>query len=367
LVLIIFLIIPLINAGSIGISPANFEFFFEPNLERTFEFTVSNADPNGSIEVYAAGDLSKYVNLSDTFFVGIGHLTVSLALPEKIDIPGGHRILIGARESTGKENDTKSLAGVGGIAAIQAVIDVFVPYPGKYIEADLNIDNINKGENAIFELTINNLGTEDININPVIEVYEKDKKVLAKNIEVGKLKSKEKKTITDFLDSSNLNEGIYNITLIIDYGKELKIEKELKVGYISGKINAFSISVENLWNSKMENVYSEVVVTESGKVLTSFKTPSINMNPWEKINLTGFFDASEIKEGKYTANLQIFYEDKINTKLVAIYVFKPKLNKMLIIGISLAAGFIVIVLIIFVYLIIKIRRLKKNAKKKNKK
>ncbi len=377
LLLAFLILLPLINAGSIGISPANFELFFEPNLKRTFDFTVSNADPNAFIEVYTAGDLSGYIKLSGTSFKGIGHLTVSLNLPEKIEIPGKHRILIGARESTGK-NNTKSSAGVGGIAAIQAVIDIYVPYPGKYVEADFNINNINKGENALFDLIINNLGTEEINITPVIEVYEKDKKVLTKNIEVGKMLSKEKKVINDFLETSDLNEGIYNISLIIDYGKELKIEKEIRVGYmfvnitdysykfVEGKINSFDISVENLWNSKMENVYSEVVVTDKGEVLTNFKTPSINLEPWQKINLTGFFDASDIKEGKYTANLQVFYDGKMNNKLVTIYVFKPKINIWLIAGVIAGACLIIIIMISFIYLILKIRRLKKDAKKSKK-
>ncbi|MFA7707766.1 MAG: hypothetical protein WCX73_02345 [Candidatus Pacearchaeota archaeon] len=374
LVCILLVLLPVINAGSIGISPTNFEFFFEPNLEKTFEFKVSNANPQAGIETYVAGDLADYVNLSDNFFIGEGVMQVSLKLPSKIDIPGKHRILIGAREA--QENNSQSSSGVGGIAAIQAVIDIYVPYPGKYVEAEFKLENINKGENALFELMINNLGSEKININPVIEIYDEEKLIQTKTISIGELKSKQKTTITDFLDSSEFKEGVYQVVVTIDYGKQIKIEKELKVGYlfvniidydyqfIKGKINPFNINVENLWNLEMKNVYSEVSITNNGKVLTSFKTPSVNMKAWEKVNLTGFFDASDIEEGKYTANIRVFYDGEINSKLVAIYVLKPEFNKVWIIGGITAIIIILFLLLFFVYLILKIKKLKKDVKKK---
>ncbi|MEI6058708.1 MAG: hypothetical protein WCP89_02960 [archaeon] len=375
-VLLVFLILlPLVNAGSIGISPVHFELFFEPNLERTFDFTVSNADPKGAIEVYALGDLAKYVKLSDDSFVGEGSLRVYLKLPKTIEIPGNHRILIGARESS---SENGASGGVAGIAAIQASIDVMVQYPGKYIEAAFNVNNVNKGENASFDLTVNNLGTESINISPVIEVYEDNIKLLTKNIEIGKMLSKDKRVINDFLATSSLNEGTYNTSLVINYGREIRISRELKIGYMfvnitdysynfsSGKINPFRISVENLWNSEMKNVYAEIVITDKGKVLTSFKTPSMDMAPWEKKDLVGFFDVSDIPEGRYTANLQVFYDSKINNKLVAVYVFKPPVNNVWMIWVGIAAGFVLVVIVVFVYLIVKIRRLKNESGKKNK-
>jgi len=364
--------LPFVSAGSVGISPTNFNFFFEPNLEKTFDFTVTSADAKTGIEVYVAGDLAQYVKLSENYFIGRGNVKVSLKLPEYIEIPGKHRILIGVKESS---KNVQKGSGIGGVAAVQAVIDVYVPYPGKYIEAEFDLKNINKGENAPFELIINNLGTEKITINPKIEIYERESKLKSKIIEIGELQSKESKVIKDFLDTSDLKEGIYKVFVTMDYGKVLTIEKELKVGhfflnitdysyeFIEGKINQFNIIVENLWNSKIEGIFAEVSISDKGIILDDFRTPSINLNPWTKENLTGFFDATNISKGRYTANLRVFYGNKTTSKLVAIYVYKKKLNKMWFIFGGIIIGTVTLLFVMFIYLIIKIRRLKKDVKK----
>lgn len=375
ILLIIFLqILPFVNAGSIGITPAHYELFFEPNLERTFEFKASNPDSDAGIEIYMQGDLSEYFELSDTFLKQSGNFEVKLKLPDKIEIPGTHRIIVGVREKIKDIN-----GGVGGLAAIQAVISVLVPYPGKYVEASFKILDINKGENAFFELELNNLGTQDVDVNPIIEIYENEKKLRTQVIEIGEIKSKDKVTISDFLETSDLSSGVYNVVVTIDYSKIITIEKELRIGYFfinitdysyqfeSKEINKFNIEVENLWNSEMNNVFAVVSVSDKGKILDDFKTPSVNMKPWEKVNLSGFFDASDVEEGKYTANIKVYYVNETISKLVAIYIFKPELNQMWLIGGGIALGIIVIILMIFLILFIKIIKLKKLAKNGKKK
>ena len=182
-VLVIFLIsLSLINAGSVGISPARIKLFFEPNLEREFTFKASNTNPDEGIDIYAKGDLAEYVSLSETYLQGKGSFIASLKLPEKINIPGKHEIFIGVIESSTQEG------GVGGVAAVQAVIEIFVPYPGKYVEVAFELENINEGEIALFELDVNNLGTQDVDVVADINVYEAENIVLTKTLEIGKIK-----------------------------------------------------------------------------------------------------------------------------------------------------------------------------------
>ena len=376
----LFLQLQFVNAGSIGISPAKFKIYFEPNLEKTFKFTVGSFNPNQSIQIYVKGDLSQYVNLSRNFLIGRGIVEAYLKLPEKIDIPGTHRIIMGVIESSGNESSGQ-VVGVGGLASVQAPIDVVVPYPGKYVEAEFKINDINEGELAIFDLEIHNLGTLPVIAKSKIEIYENyedinktPKKLLTKNLESKKLKSKEKITITDFLETSKFNAGFYSIFVTIDYGKLISIEDNLKIGQLfidildysyifeKGKINKFYIETQNLWNSPLSNVYAEVTITINGTVLESFKTPTQNLDSWEIHNFTGFFDASNIDPGKYTANIQVFYENKSTSKLVAIYVKKPKQNPLFIIIICLISGLILIMISVIIYLSIKIKKIKKIKK-----
>ena len=380
LILIVFLMVfflPLINAGSLGISPAKQEFYFEPGIEKTFTFKIVSASSEQITDLYVKGDLAEYVNLSKESVVGQDSFEVYIKLPNKIEIPGKHRILIGAKEHVDELD-----SGVKGLVVIQVPIYVLVPYPGKYAEASFKISDINEGENAVFELEIFNFGTEKISPNSRIDIYKDEKrteKIKTKIIEPQEIKSKERILIIDEINTSDFKPGPYFVTVNIDYSKIIEIDDEFKIGTLlikiidysnefeEGKINKFKIEIESLWNYEIENVYGEVSVTDNGKIIDQFKTPTIDLNSWEKANLTGFFDASEVEEGKYVANLKIFYEDKSIYKLVSIYVIKLGLNSLLLIGGTAGIILIVAVLILIICLIIKIHKLKKNGKKFKKK
>jgi len=371
--LIIVSLLSLINAGSVGISPAKQEFYFEPGIEKTFTFKIIPANSEQITDLYVKGDLAEYVNLSKESVIGYDTFEVYIKLPNEIEIPGKHRILIGAKEYV----DETSL-GVKGVVVVQAPIDILVPYPGKYAEASFKISDINEGEEAVFELEIFNFGTENIFPNSKIDIYEDEertKKIKTKIIKPQEIKSKERILIIDIINTSEFKPGPYFITVNIDYGKIIEIDDEFRIGTLlikiidysnefeERKINKFNIEIESLWNYEIKNVYGEVSVTDNGEIIDKFKTPIVNLNSWEKANLTGFFDASEVKEGEYIANLKIFYEDKNVYKLVTIYVITG-FNSLLIIGGAAGIIFIIAILILIICLIIKIHKLKKNARKK---
>jgi hypothetical protein len=376
-------VLPFVNAGAIGISPAHHRFFFEPNLERELVFYVSSSEPGQIIETYIAGDLAEYANLSTNRIVGSGNLIVTLKLPGKIEIPGQHTILIGAKEggNINEENATKQ--GVGGIVAVQAPIDILVPFPGKYAESIFNIESINVGENVKFNFEINNLGTEAIIVSPNITVYDIDgNELLLFNVESRVLGSKLKWNYEDKLNTSHFEPGVYSAILYFDYGKPIKIEKSFKVGYLfvnitnysylfeKGKINKFSISVENLWNLPIEDVFGWVGITINGTLVDKLNTPTIKLDAWGKGTLIGFFDASDVDEGRYLASINVVYNNETTNRLVAIYVNKVPVDRRVIIA-EVAVGLFVLVSVsLIIYLMIKIKRLKRlegnNEKKKKK-
>jgi hypothetical protein len=125
--------------------------------------------------------------------------------------------------------------------------------------------------------------------------------------------------------------------------------------------------VENLWNSKISDVYSEVIITDKGVVSDTFTTPSYSIEPWQKINLTGFFDAGNLSEGKYIANIRIFYEDQMNSKLVSVYLKNPSKSNLWLIIVGIITIIFIISLGIIIYLELKIKRVTQGVKKKSKK
>lgn len=365
-------IMGMVSAGSVGISPAGYKLFFEPGLERTYSFKAFNSDPDMNTGIYVKGDLAEYVVLSEDSIKGSGVFQVTLKLPESIEKPGNHRLLIGVRE-----NPSGMEGGIGGIAAIQAPIDIMVPYPGKYVEVDFRVSDINEGEKSLIELDVHNLGLDDIVFKPNIDVYFNGKLIVTKTLGYTTLVSKNSSYFRELLDSEDLVAGKYQVVMTFDYGNSIRVEKVLRVGkqdvnvtdysnrFIKGKVNDFYIEVESLWNLPLEKVYSEVSVTSDGQLIKTLKLSFVDLEPWGRENLTGFFDATDLETGRYTGNLRIFHGDEVSSKLVYLYIDNPPIElKYYILGI------IVIFLIVLVfYLGFRVRSLKndKNGHEKRKK
>lgn len=370
----IFLILFLIqfnSAGSLGMSPSYFSFNFEPGLEKTITIGVADSDPNQPILIYLAGDLNEYVNLSSKSFVGSGELIVSFKLPEEIEKPGTNRIIIGSKEARDETGEETSF--IVGASAIQIPIDIFVPYPGKYIEAEFEVFNTNEGEDVPYTISLSNLGKEDLDFSYVVEVYSNEELIISANNGYH-LEHNQKMLISEEFNSSLFKPGNYRATLKISYSdKEINLEDDFVVGtyfmnitdytykFIANKINPLIIEVSSLWNSKIEEVYAEISVTDEGELKSSFKTSSYIFQPLESKNISGYLDASEIEPGRYIGKIQINYENESYSKLVAFYFEKAEmsLTEKLLIG-----SIIIIIILILVIIILFIFLNKKNKRKK---
>ena len=367
------------NAGSIGISPAHFEEDFEPGLERDFQFLIQNYNSDRAMTIYVDGDLANYTSLDKEFIVGKEYVTLHMKLPKSIQVPGTHHIYIGAKEYI---NETEST--VAGLAAIQARIDIKVPYPGVYIESTLKIEDVNEGEKSAYEISLENLGTEGTIVDTSIEIFSRENQSLQK-IELGaiELASKEAKILSDEIDTTEYVPGEYSAIATLKYQEVNRIRETFRVGqflveitdysylFEKGKINEFIVEVENKWNGEIKEVYADVSITDEGEVKDHFTTPSISMKEWGVANLTGYIDTTEMEAKRHLASITIHYENYTTNKLVAIYVQDPESNHAAI-YIAIGAGIVLAILIaIIVYLFLRLEKLKgilkKNVKIRKKK
>ena len=366
----------LIQAGGVGISPVYYKEFFEPNLEKEYAFYSFNTNPEKGVTLYVKGDLAEYVNLSRTYLLGSGDFTVTIKLPDKIDKPGTHKISIGAIEATGELSESS----IGGIAAIQGRIDILVPYPGKYSESTFKILNINQGEEAPYKIEVHNLGTESLNVKSTIEIFKPNttQPLITERLTETNMKPKETFRTEGTLDTRDLPPGDYDAFATIDWEqKQTKHNQTLRIGqflvdiidydyqFEQGKINPFKIQVQNKWNSKIDEIFATVSITDQGQVVGNFKTVSIDTSPWETKNITGYFDTTGLETKRYTAKIDLFYGGESSSKLVAIYINPPvtKTYRTYIIAVIMAA---LLILTTIIYLIWKVRKLeqRKNEKKK---
>lgn len=353
-------------SATLGISPAKIELGYNPGEKHTFTFSVFSEDPKQEIEIYSAGDLNETVSFDKKELKGGGSFTATIILPAKIEKPGNHRLLIGVREKIDKE-----LASfIGTAVAVQAPIDIYVPYPGRYAEVSLSGENANIGEPIEFKLKITNRGKEPLNITPEIEIYSEDKQKLESLVFQNRfLESQSSIDLVKQLDTSNYNAGVYYARGVVD---EFSTEDvEFKIGTLSlkltnftnrveiGGVKAFDVEVESGWNNPLEDVYAEVSFSKDSVDILKFKTSPNSVAPWQRTIVSGFFDTSNFEQGIYDSNITIIYRGKNSENLVQVEFYKKKLNYMLIAVILISVIFV----LIGVYFIIK-KFKNKNGKKK---
>jgi hypothetical protein len=352
--------------SALTVMPAKVEANFVPGFETEVTYTVLHNNPSTEFELYIAGNLSDYVQLNKNKLVGGGTFTASVNLPLIIEKPGKHRILIGVKEVVNEKDMEISRATIGTSVTIQAVIDVYVPYPGKYFEIFLSSNNVNLGEPVEFNLEIVSQGKEDVNLTPRIDIFSNEQLIETLLFFEREIKSMEKVKLRKFLDTTNYAPGPYNALAIIDYGKVVVSNSFFNIGDLVihllnytnqleiGGLNRFDIEIESGWNDPIDGAYAEVFfINDSGFNSASFKTSSTGLAPWERTTITGYFDTSNFTEGVHDANITFVYYGKnvgkISSELVKVTFVKKTdyLNLVLII-----AG-IVLALVIFIVLIKK--------------
>jgi len=350
----------------VGVSPGLYEVDFQPGLIEQYGFSYS-FDEGVEAEVYAEGDLAEYVKLSTDKLVGSGAVIAKLALPNEITTPGNHKIYIGARQVTGSEGT------VGIVGNVRGTILVKVPYPGKYAAVDyFYTTNANQGEPVNLTLSVRNLGKESINVDSFVEIYDdKNKSMEVVHLGSASLEPTNYKVFLKSLDTLNYKPGDYRAVAVVKYDAgEITRQSIFRLGtlYIGisnytrefqrDKLNQFNIEIESFWNDRIDNVYADVQIIGHNM---QFLTPSITLESWQKNQLSGFFDTTEITENKFQANITINYEGRKTNEIVDLR-FKREIDYALyaLVGGGIFLGILIISLIIA--MIILFIRVKKNEK-----
>lgn len=343
-----------------GVSPSSYDIDFESNYKESFPFNFFLSSDVKS-DIFVEGDLAEYVSLNKNNLKGSGQVIASLNLPSKINPPGIHYIYVRAKEIIEVED------GIGISLSVGGVLKVRVPYPGKYAELDLSVENVNQGEPINLSLEVFSRGDQDIFAEVDIEVRDSNKNLKdKKNIGSEKIESTKSKVFTTSLNTKDYLSGDYNISAIVNYGGEFpaSVVKEIRLGELKvlvsnnseflerKKINRFIIEVESYWNGEIEGVFADVRVLQTNE---SFKTPSTILSPWQKTTLNGFLDTSSIEGDYFDAEITVHYADKTSSKLVRVNLIKEH-NYVMIIVIVLS------ILVLIMLVIIVVKYIKKNFK-----
>jgi hypothetical protein len=325
------------------VTPGRTTVDFEPNLEKSVSFTIiNNEHKEFKALVYVEGDLKDYVVIGKNIIEfketdNSKDFEYTMKLPEKIEKPGDHWAKIVVMEMP-PGMDAQKLEGQFVIATTAVIhqLRLKVPYPGKYADLELVINEAEPNGTVNFFVKVYNLGTENIyKALATIDILGPTNEKIA-IIESDETAVESKKTGELAVPwKADVNPGVYHAAVTVNYdGKAGKVEKNFAVGamrievldvkvrnFVLGGIAKFEISIENKWNQKVQSVFAEMIMSnQKGDQVASFKSASAEVDPLQRSTLYAYWDTEGIEKGTYDAKLILHYADKTSEKLLKAYV-----------------------------------------------
>jgi P pilus assembly chaperone PapD len=335
---------------SIGITPGRTTIDFNPNDHREFSFRVINSEyKEMTVALSVEGELKDYIKLPENVVTFTSEeyskqLTFKVNLPDDIGSPGIHEAKIIAVELPKNQEGKTS---VRAIAAVATQVRVKVPYPGKYIEANLEVAS--QDNKTVFFVTLSNLGTDDIKrAKASIDVIDPlNKTIVTVETTESSIRSKQRVDIAG--STTVLKPGAYKAVMHITYDEEsLTQEKNFEIGNIwidvreifvrnfrLGDIAKFNILVESMWNELIEDVYAQLVMqTKDEDIVADVKSASFDIDPEERKTVFAYWDTEDVQEGQYYGKIVLHYEGRTTEKSLRTYV---KLDGIEVLDITAAA------------------------------
>ncbi|MAE49475.1 hypothetical protein CMI48_01470 [Candidatus Pacearchaeota archaeon] len=302
-------------SAALGISPAKLTYDFVPGMEHEIEYTVISDRPDQVAFVYSEGALGELVGVSREKVVGEEQFVATLRFPQTMGKPGRHRIYVVA-----SEQKAEGIEPLGSAVTVRAVIEVFVPYPGQYVDVALDVSNGNVDETIPLVLKLESLGTENVTVSPRVEVFDRDgTQVATRGFDSFLLPSRERKDVHAEMSTMGWKPGEFLAVGKASFaGQTNDVNKTFLVGSLfvnvtnhterlvrQEGIQKFLVNVESRWNGALDEVFAEVNLSnEEGSVFV--KTPSVSLRPWEFAELVAFVDTDEL-DGVYQSEIVVRY------------------------------------------------------------
>lgn len=389
------LVLTLQNVLAIGITPGRTTLDFEPNLQKQVSFSITNSEHKDmNVKLYVKGELKDKITLDqeEVYFSSQDDsksFLYAVNLPESFDRPGLHVAEIVALEVPKEEGIDGTV--VGATVAVITQLYVYVPYPGKYLEAELNILETNSGHTTTFLVPLTNRGKENIeNAKAIIQIYSNDNELIDE-VDTGSIRVLvgERKELIGNWDA-DVEEGLYKAKVILTYdGEEKILEKEFSVGeakleielitvkdFRLGEIAKFNILVNNKWGEEIKDVSVNMLVFgDERDTIADFKSPNYDISATSKMEMIAYWDTEGVQKGLYDGKLILRYGENKNEKNVQVKISDYSLEVIGVTGRVIVKGeggynltnilIIVIVLLVLANLVwfLIVKRLKKRRTK----
>jgi hypothetical protein len=335
------------QVSSLGVTPARTSVDFESGLKKSINFNVLNSGGEEmDLVVYVQGELNSSLGLNENSFSMSGseesrQLTYELSLPQTLS-PGLHTGEVVVMQLP-KKSETSG-AFIGASVAVVSQIYVYVPYPGKYAEAKMNIINDDKTGEVVFIFPVLNRGEFDLaSARANVDIYNKmGEKIDSFNTDSISVMAGEKGEIVhrwaanvsfgEYRATGSLiyDEGIVNLEKIFSVGsRDLELQEVSVREFNLGEIAKIEMLVENKWNEKVSDAFVETrIYNDKGGTVSEFKSATYDIDPLTKQVFVSYWDTSGVREGTYETEVSINYGDRSSEKSLEFMVESNKLTVM---------------------------------------
>ena len=303
----------------------NRNFVYSPGLEANLEYIFGGAD---RIRIYFYDSpIKQYFDIIDPNpDGGPRSVQLSMKLPDTL-APGRYELFLAGRELS------ESGAMISAVVSMRTRITVLALYPGVYPEWSLGTNDFNTGEVGSFSVSVNNLGTEQINtVKSSIDIYSPDN-VLITTIYTDQ-QSVPSNTIVNLVASLNTSEfnlapGIYKAVAHFAYDGIVvnkTIDKTFRIGsmyvdivdwskeVIVNVTNKFTMTIRSDWSGNINDVYAKINFP-NGK---NAKTPNVDLEKFQDGSLETYWEVKNLEIGSYDVPVEIFYNQLSTKKILKV-------------------------------------------------
>jgi len=331
LVMVSFLALFSANVAALGIASGRVNYNFESGLTKTVTLRIINNEHKDiSVALFTRGELAQYIS-SDASLITMTKaeneraFTYTFKLPDKLDQPGEHMGEIVALQLPPSEQPKSGGMVIEADIAVISQLAITVPYPGKYLQADLFIPSTEYGKPVEATASLYNVGTDDLkSITGTLEILgPTNERVAEAEFSTIPLSSKVMGKITATVEDK-LNPGTYHAVARLEFdGQKIRRETDFTVGqkYVEvvkiesddfrlGEIAKFDITLENRWNKDLTDVYGEMTLLDkTGATLASTKTASVDIAAKEREKIIAYLNTQSLNPGTYDLDVTVHYDD----------------------------------------------------------
>lgn len=326
------------SVHALGVAPADLEIMFEPGLEKTVTIKVLNSNMKEmDASILVEGELAEYVKLHEdriSFSEGEKEKEISytISFPSRMEEPGDHitRIII---KEVPEEHESKG-TGISVILSVGHILKVHVPYPGKYARARLFVPKFRLNQENNFAIEVTNLGNQSIDATALLDIHGPEgENVTSLTGEEVTIEPKDKEIlIVKWVPEYR---GEFYVKARVRYNDHFaKDEKYITVGellvdvesitvdrFFLGDIAKFNILLRSEWNREITGIFAQMVIRNiQNRTIGDFRTPSIDMEPFERKVLNAYWDTNDVDKGAYDASMKIHYAGKVTERELRTYV-----------------------------------------------